>query len=139
MTIVDKLTKERYALKDTNPIRSNTVIPILLSEAKSVAKTAGREVMEEDIQAVAKSYVKKLEPQLELYKDNDIALAKVTKEIEEFRSFLPHMLTEEGTRSYLASILGLVKIPTSEMGKILKSLPKDVDRGIASRIIKEFM
>ena len=141
MSIVSELTKERFTLMTTNPLRAKVVIPVLLNDAKDMAKRANREVSKEDIQASAKSYLKKLETTMKSYEGlpSSGPLDTIKQEIAEVKSFLPKMKTEEEVRTLLNEKLGLVKITAPQMGGILKTLPEDVDKGLASKILKEFM
>lgn len=140
--IAQKLTVERYKIKETNPIRANVVIPMLLSEAKELAKKAGRAVIEQDIQQVAKSYLKKLENTMKSYEGlpSSGPLEQIKKEINEVKSFLPTSMSEQATRDWIAKEVGLSKIESNKhIGAVMAKVPDGYDKALVSKILKEMM
>jgi uncharacterized protein YqeY len=138
--IVKDLTIERYSVKNTNPLRSTVVIPMILSEAKALAKEAGRGVLEQDIQTVAKSYLKKLETTMKAYEGLPASgpLENILKEIKEVKTFLPKQLTVDETRVYLINA-GVKIASLKELGQALVRLPPTIDKTIATKVLKELM
>lgn len=140
--IVKDLTIERYKLKETNPVRANVVIPMILSESKDLAKKAGREVSIQDIQQVAKSYLKKLENTMKSYEGlpSSGPLEQIKKEIEEVKTFLPQTKSEQETRDWIAKEVGLGKVESNKhIGSIMAKVPEGYDKGLVSKILKGLM
>ena len=137
-SILTILTKERYEIRATNPLRADVVIPMIVSEAKELARKANREAIEVDVQQAAKGYLKKLETTLKAYESLPTSgpLEKVKKEMEEVRTFLPKMKSKEETQDWVTKVVGTKLESAKQISFYLKALPEDHDKAIASEILK---
>ena len=140
MTVLE-LTKEKMLLRATNPVRAD-IITLVLAEAKAMAKTANREVAENDIVSSAKGLHKKLSKTLEEVRSSPNMFARTQQEIAELATFLPKALSPERTRATIEGII--ITLDQTEKGNrkaILSKLKEvqGVDMAIANGIINEML
>lgn len=113
----------------------------LVSDIKNQTVNAGKEITDEIVIKCVQKSVKQHNDSIEQFKTanrNDLAL----KEMEEktyLEAYLPKMLDENETRCVIDNILQTIEPLKKNMGNIMKLLPKEVDRGMASRILKEIL
>lgn len=113
----------------------------LVSDIKNQTVNAGKEITDEIVIKCVQKSVKQHNDSIEQFKTanrDDLAL----KEMEEktyLEAYLPKMLDENETRCVIDNILQTIEPLKKNMGNIMKLLPKEVDRGMASRILKEVL
>ena len=109
----------------------------IISEIKNQTVNAGKEITDEICLKVIQKSVKQHIDSIENFKTGnreDLAL-KEAEELSYIQGYLPKMLDEAETKSLIENILMNVEATKKNMGIIMKQLPKDVDRKIASKIL----
>lgn len=110
----------------------------LISEIKNQTINAGKEITEEIVIKCVQKSVKQHNDSIEQFKSakrDDLAI----KEMEEknyLEIYLPKMLDENETFGVITTILQTIEPLKKNMGTIMRLLPKEVDRGIASNLLK---
>ena len=124
------------AMIDKNTVKRDC-LRALLSEIKNQTINAGKEITEDIvlkcIQKSVKQHNESIEP-LNTANRDDLAI----KEMEEknyLEVYLPKKLNENETFDVIATILQTIAPFKKNMGAIMRLLPKEVDRGLASKLL----
>lgn len=134
MTLYEKIQaaiKEAMLAKDTI---TRDCLRSLVSEIKNQTVNAGRELTEEIVLKCVQKSVKQHDDSIAQFKEagrTDL-LEKEEKELAVLKSYLPKMLSEDETKALIDNILQTVEATKKNMGLVMKQLPKEVDRKIAS-------
>lgn len=141
MTTYEKIQKDiKDAMIDKNNVKRDC-LRSLVSDIKNQTINSGKELTEEIVIKCVQKSVKQHNDSIEQFKSagrEDLAL----KEMEEknyLESYLPKMMDENETRQVIDNILQNIEPLKKNMGLIMKQLPKETDKGIASRILKEIL
>ena len=141
MTTYEKIQEDiKDAMWSKNNVKRDC-LRSLVSEIKNQTINAGKELTDDIVIKCVQKSVKQHNDSIEQFKTakrDDLAL----KEMEEktyIEAYLPKMLDEDETRKVIDNILQTVEPLKKNMGTIMKLLPKEVDRGMASRILKEVL
>ena len=141
MTVFEKLTSD---IKDAM-IAKNTVkrdcLRGIVSEIKNQTVNAGKEITDEICLKVIQKSVKQHNDSIDNFKSGnreDLAL-KEAEELTYIEGYLPKMLDEAETKIVIENILMNIEAVKKNMGLIMKQLPKDVDRKIASKILSSLL
>lgn len=127
----------KSAMIDKNTVKRDC-LRSLLSEIKNQTINAGKEITDEIVLKCVQKSVKQHNDSIEQFKSakrEDLAL----KEMEEknyLEVYLPKMLNENETFDVIATILQTISPAKKNMGTIMRLLPKEVDRGLASKLLK---
>ena len=139
MTTYEKIQKDiKDAMIDKNNVKRDC-LRSLVSDIKNQTINSGKELTEEIVIKCVQKSVKQHNDSIEHFKSagrEDLAL----KEMEEknyLESYLPKMMDENETRQVIDNILQNIEPLKKNMGLIMKQLPKETDKGMASRILKE--
>lgn len=125
------------AMIDKNTVKRDC-LRALLSEIKNQTINAGKEITEDIVLKCIQKSVKQHNDSIEQFKTanrDDLAI----KEMEEknyLEVYLPKMLNENETFDAIATILQTIAPAKKNMGTIMRLLPKEVDRGLASKLLK---
>ena len=125
------------AMIDKNTVKRDC-LRALLSEIKNQTINAGKEITEDIVLKCIQKSVKQHNDSIEQFKTanrDDLAI----KEMEEknyLEVYLPKMLNENETFDAIATILQTIAPAKENMGTIMRLLPKEVDRGLASKLLK---
>ena len=113
----------------------------LVSEIKNQTINAGKEITEDIVLKCIQKSVKQHNDSIEQFKTanrDDLAI----KEMEEknyLEVYLPKMLNENETFDVIATILQTIEPVKKNMGTIMRLLPKEVNRGLASKLLKDIL
>lgn len=135
MTLTE-LRTDMMKSKRTDPERAK-VLQAILAEAQLIAKEdKNREVTEQDIVAAAKK-------ELKMATQSKAAGAPFNERaFEVCNQFLPKMLSEDETKTVIGVLVGALPEKSPKlMGQIMGILTKEygdtIDKGLASKILKE--
>ena len=133
-------TDIKYAMIDKNTVKRDC-LRSLISEIKNQTVNAGKEITDDIVLKCIQKSVKQHNDSIEQFKTanrDDLAI----KEMEEknyLEVYLPKMLDENATSDVIATILQTIEPVKKNMGTIMRILPKEVDRGLASKLLKEIL
>ena len=110
----------------------------LVSEIKNQTINAGKEITEDIVLKCIQKSVKQHNDSIEQFKiaKRDDLILKEMEEKKYLEVYLPKMLNENETFDVITTILQTVEPFRKNMGTIMRLLPKEVDRGLASKILK---
>lgn len=113
----------------------------IVSEIKNQTINAGKELTDDICMKVIQKSVKQHVDSIESFKlgNRDDLVQKESEELSYIKIYLPKTLDENETRSLLDEILLSVEPIKKNMGIIMKQLPKDVDRKLASAILNSIL
>ena len=137
MTVFEKLTSDiKDAMLSKNTVKRDCLRSIV-SEIKNQTINAGKEITDEICLKVIQKSVKQHNDSIDNFKSGnreDLAL-KEAEELSYIEGYLPKMLDDAETKLVIENILMNIEAVKKNMGLIMKQLPKDVDRKIASKIL----
>ena len=109
---------------------------VLLSEIDAVEGRENKNLSEEEIQKIIRKQCESLKEIIK-YKNN-FEIEKFQLELLEY--YLPTMASEEETEIIVKDIVEKEKITEKkQFGLVMKSLPKNVDKKIASKILNDIL
>lgn len=139
--IYTEITKD---IKDAMLAKNTTkrdCLRSIVSEIKNQTVNAGKEITDEIclkiIQKSAKQHSDSIE-NFKIGKREDLAL-KESEELTYIEKYLPKMLSEPETVNVINIILKTIPPIKKNMGMIMKQLPKEVDRKVASQILNSIL
>lgn len=139
--IFNKITTDiKNAMFDGNTVKRDCLRGIV-SEIKNQSINAGKEITDDICLKVIQKSAKQHSDSIENFKignREDLAL-KESEELTYISGYLPKMLSEEETKVVIENILQNVEATKKNMGIIMKQLPKDVDRKLASGILNKIL
>ena len=109
----------------------------IMSEVKNATVNAGKEITDDACLKALQKSVKMHEDsvaQFEAAGRQELA-AKEKSELEILKKYMPKMLSEEETRDIIDNILQTVEATKKNFGIVMKQLPREVDKKIASKIL----
>lgn len=110
----------------------------LVSEIKNQTVNAGRDVTDEIVLKCVKKAVKQRNDSIEQFSAagrEDLA-SKERAELAVLSAYLPKELSEEETKAAVDAVLQTIEAVKSNFGAIMRQLPKEVDKKVASAILK---
>ena len=141
MSVFEQLSNDiKDAMFSKNTVKRDCLRGIV-SEIKNQTINAGKEITDEICLKVIQKSVKQHSDSIENFKAGnreDLAL-KEAEELSYIEGYLPKMLDEAETKVVIENILMNVEAIKKNMGIIMKQLPKDVDRKIASKILSSLL
>jgi uncharacterized protein YqeY len=141
MSIFEQLSKDiKDAMLTKNTVKRDCFRGIV-SEIKNQTVNAGKEITDEICLKVIQKSVKQHSDSIENFKSGnreDLAL-KEAEELSYIEGYLPKMLDETETKIVIENILINIEAVKKNMGLIMKQLPQNIDRKIASQILKDLL
>jgi len=139
--IYEKLQSDiKDAMINKNSLKRDCLRSIV-SEIKNQTVNAGKEITDDICLKVISKSVKQHNDSIENFKlgnREDLAW-KEQEELNYIQIFLPKMLSEDETKVIVDNILNTVEATKKNMGLIMKQLPKEVDKKIASKYLNSIL
>ena len=113
----------------------------LVSEIKNQTINAGKEITEDIVLRCIQKSVKQHNDSIEQFKtaNREDLVLKEMEEKKYLEVYLPRILDENETFDVIATILQTIAPFKKNIGTIMRLLPKEVDRGLASKLLKEIL
>lgn len=137
MTIYETLTNDiKEAMISKNTVKRDCLRGVV-SEIKNQTINAGKELTEDICLKVIQKSVKQHHDSIEQFKagNRDDLVQKETEELSYLKKYLPDVLDESQTKVIIENLLQTIEPIKKNMGVIMKQLPKNVDKKIASGIL----
>ena len=130
----------KYAMIDKNTVKRDC-LRSLISEIKNQTINAGKEITEDIVLRCIQKSVKQHNDSIEQFTraNRDDLVLKEIEEKKYLEVYLPRTLDENETFDVIATILQTIEPFKKNMGTIMRLLPKEVDRGLASKLLKEIL
>ena len=130
----------KYAMIDKNTVKRDC-LRSLISEIKNQTINAGKEITEDIVLRCIQKSVKQHNDSIEQFTraNRDYLVLKEIEEKKYLEVYLPRTLDENETFDVIATILQTIEPFKKNMGTIMRLLPKEVDRGLASKLLKEIL
>ena len=130
----------KNAMIDKNTVKRDC-LRSLVSEIKNQTINAGKEITEDIVLRCIQKSVKQHNDSIEQFKtaNRDDLVLKEIEEKKYLEVYLPRTLDENETFDVIATILQTIEPFKKNMGTIMRLLPKEVDRGLASKLLKEIL
>ncbi len=139
--LYDKIQDDiKHAMLSKNNVKRDCLRSIM-SEIKNQTINAGKEITDDICLKVVSKSVKQHNDSIESFKAGnreDLAL-KEFEELQYIEGYLPKLLSEEETIQVIDGILQNVEAVKKNMGNIMKQLPKNTDKRIASRYLNQIL
>ena len=139
--IYEKLQSDiKDAMINKNSLKRDCLRSIV-SEIKNQTVNAGKEITDDICLKVISKSVKQHNDSIENFKlgnREDLAW-KEREELNYIQIYLPKMLSEDETKVIVDNILNTVEATKKNMGLIMKQLPKEVDKKIASKYLNSIL
>lgn len=139
--IYEKLQSDiKDAMINKNSLKRDCLRSIV-SEIKNQTVNAGKEITDDICLKVISKSVKQHNDSIENFKlgnREDLAW-KEREELNYIQIYLPKMLSEDETKVIIDNILNTVEATKKNMGLIMKQLPKEVDKKIASKYLNSIL
>ena len=135
--LYDILTNDiKEAMISKNTVKRDCLRSIV-SEIKNQTVNAGKELTEDICLKVIQKSVKQHYDSIDQFKagNRDDLVQKETEELSYLKKYLPDVLDESQTRLIIENLLQTIEPTKKNMGLIMKQLPKNVDKKIASKIL----
>jgi uncharacterized protein YqeY len=113
----------------------------IVSEIKNQTVNAGKEITEDIVLKCIQKSVKQHKDSIESFKagGRDDLAEKELEELKHIEVYLPKMLSEDETKTIIENILTNVEATKKNMGIIMKQLPNEVDKKIASKLLAKML
>lgn len=137
MTIYETLTNDiKEAMISKNAIKRDCLRSVV-SEIKNQTVNAGKELTEDICLKVIQKSVKQHYDSIDQFKtgNRDDLVQKETEELSYLKKYLPDVLDESQTKVIIENLLQTIEPIKKNMGVIMKQLPKNVDKKLASGIL----
>lgn len=137
MTIYETLTNDiKEAMISKNTVKRDCLRSVV-SEIKNQTVNAGKELTEDICLKVIQKSVKQHYDSIDQFKagNRDDLVQKETEELSYLKKYLPDVLDESQTKVIIETLLQTIEPIKKNMGVIMKQLPKNVDKKIASGIL----
>ena len=141
MTTYEKIQNEiKSAMLNKDNVKRDCLRSIV-SEIKNQTVNAGKEITEDIVLKCIQKSVKQHKDSIESFKTGgreDLA-EKEAEELKHIEVYLPKMLSEDETKTLIENILMNVEATKKNMGIIMKQLPNEVDKKIASKLLAKML
>lgn len=140
MNIYDTIVSDiKEAMLSKNTTKRDCLRSVV-SEIKNQTVNAGKELTDEICLKVLNKAAKQRKDSIANFRSGnreDLA-AKESEELRYIEEYLPKMLDESATRDVIDTILirDNLKLEKKSIGLVMKQLPKEVDRGMAAKILQ---
>ena len=137
-TLIEKLREDLLtARKNGDTIVKGCLTP-LISDCEAVGKKCLREVTDDEVIEVIKSFIKRANISLEAYTTNNETSSTIVKEIEILESYLPKQLDDVEIQFIISAC---IDEGMSNIGKIMKHFKDEYngqyDAALVSKMVKE--
>jgi uncharacterized protein YqeY len=140
------LMKDAMKAGDKKRLGAIRLIQAAMKDREIEARGAGREMTEEDEQAVLRKMLKQRQDSIVAYEGagRDELAAQERDEVAVLSEFLPQMMDEAGTRAAIAEAIGETGAAgPKDMGKVIAAVKAKhagrIDFGKASGIVKDML
>ena len=133
----EKIQEQIKAAMRANDNTTRDCLRSLVADIKNQSINAGKELTDDVVLKCIQKAVKQHEDSIEQFRNagrRDL-LAKESEEYVILKSYLPKMLSEDETKIILDNILQTVEATKKNFGAVMKQLPKDVDKKLASKLL----
>lgn len=133
----EKIQEQIKAAMRANDNTTRDCLRSLVADIKNQSINAGKELTDDVVLKCIQKAVKQHEDSIEQFRNagrRDL-LAKESEEYVILKSYLPKMLSEDETKIILNNILQTVEATKKNFGVVMKQLPKDVDKKLASKLL----
>ena len=133
----EKIQEQIKAAMRANDNTTRDCLRSLVADIKNQSINAGKELTDDVVLKCIQKAVKQHEDSIEQFRNagrRDL-LAKESEEYVILKSYLPKMLSEDETKIILNNILQTVEATKKNFGAVMKQLPKDVDKKLASKLL----
>lgn len=133
----EKIQEQIKAAMRANDNTTRDCLRSLVADIKNQSINAGKELTDDVVLKCIQKAVKQHEDSIEQFRNagrRDL-LAKESEEYVILKSYLPKMLSEDETKIILDNILQTVEATKKNFGVVMKQLPKDVDKKLASKLL----
>lgn len=133
----EKIQEQIKAAMRANDTTTRDCLRSLVADIKNQSINAGKELTDDVVLKCIQKAVKQHEDSIEQFRNagrGDL-LAKESEEYAILRSYLPKMLSEDETKIILDNILQTIEATKKNFGAVMKQLPKDVDKKLASKLL----
>ena len=141
MTTYEKIQSEiKSAMLNKDNVKRDCLRSIV-SEIKNQTVNAGKEITEDIVLKCIQKSVKQHKDSIESFKagGRDDLAEKELEELKHIEVYLPKMLSEDETKTIIKNILMNVEATKKNMGIIMKQLPSEVDKKIASKLLAKML
>ena len=141
MTTYEKIQSEiKSAMLNKDNVKRDCLRSIV-SEIKNQTVNAGKEITEDIVLKCIQKSVKQHKDSIESFKagGRDDLAEKELEELKHIEVYLPKMLSEDETKTIIENILMNVEATKKNMGIIMKQLPNEVDKKIASKLLTKML
>jgi uncharacterized protein YqeY len=141
MTTYEKIQSEiKSAMLNKDNVKRDCLRSIV-SEIKNQTVNAGKEITEDIVLKCIQKSVKQHKDSIESFKTGgrDDLAEKESEELKHIEVYLPKMLSEDETKTLIENILMNVEATKKNMGIIMKQLPSEVDKKIASKLLAKML
>lgn len=139
--LFDDIQKDlRLSLIYKNEIKRNC-LRMIISDIKNQTINVGKEITDDICLNCIKKSVRQHQESIKTFKNaNRLDLSnKEEQELKYIEKYLPKMLSEDETKVIIDNILNTVEATKKNMGLIMKQLPKEVDKKIASKYLNSIL
>ena len=135
-----ELTKERLAIRKTNPVRSNVLL-MLVNAVKNITIEERREETPADFAKAAKKMQSELLSTIEEYKKGGADTSELDQELKELTPFLPTMLSPEAMEAEARKIIDALPAEEKNLKNIMPKLKaiEGFDMKAAKSIVEKIL
>ena len=137
MSLITKIKAEQITARKNRNAPMAALLTTLIGEAEMVGKNAGREVLDAEVIATIKKFIKNIDETIKALGAKDERARSAMDEKVVLEHFLPKQMTEAELRSYVQEI---VLTEGANMGKIMGVLKSrfdgQYDGKMASSVVK---
>lgn len=135
-----ELTKERLAIRKTNPVRSNVLL-MLVNAVKNITIEERREETPADFAKAAKKMQSELLSTIEEYKKGGADTSELEQELKELTPFLPTMLSPEAMEAEARKIIEALPAEEKNLKNIMPKLKaiEGFDMKAAKSIVEKIL
>ena len=135
-----ELTKERLAIRKTNPVRSNVLL-MLVNAVKNITIEERREETPADFAKAAKKMQSELLSTIEEYKKGGADTSELEQELKELTPFLPTMLSPEAMEAEARKIIDALPAEEKNLKNIMPKLKaiEGFDMKAAKSIVEKIL
>ena len=135
-----ELTKERLAIRKTNPVRSHVLL-MLVNAVKNITIEERREETPADFAKAAKKMQSELLSTIEEYKKGGADTSELEQELKELTPFLPTMLSPEAMEAEARKIIEALPAEEKNLKNIMPKLKaiEGFDMKAAKSIVEKIL
>lgn len=137
MSIVEKIQEKIKEAMKSKDVIARDCLRSIMSDVKNKTVNEGKPMTDDVAMKSIQHSVKQHNDSIEQFKaaGREELVAKEEAELAVLSEFLPTMLDEEETKAVIEGILMAVEATKKNFGKIMKMMPNEVDKKVASKIL----